>query len=94
METPSIFCIKILQILANNYNMKFTLEELTRHITSGSNVQKFTKNIDVERKNQAKLLDALILMNCEGFIFLNLNTDESLITIKGLIKVNNKIFLN
>lgn len=94
MKTRSFFLMKILHILSNPYNMSFTLEELSRLTTSISNVAKFTQDIDAERKNQAELLDALIEMNYEGYIFLDVNTDESLITIKGLIKVNNKIFLN
>jgi hypothetical protein len=94
MERPPFFFMKILHILANRYNMSFTLEELSRLTTSVSNGAKFTIDIDAERKNQAELLDALIEMDYEGYIFLNFNTDESLITIKGLIKVNNTTFLN
>lgn len=33
-------------------------------------------------------------MDYEGYIFLNSDTDESVITIKGLIKIKNKIFWN
>lgn len=63
-------------------------------MTSVSNVSKFIEDIANEREIKAKLLDALILMDSEGYIFLNSDTDESLITIKGLIKINNKIFWN
>ncbi|QOG04518.1 hypothetical protein [Flavobacterium sp. MDT1-60] len=94
MESHLSFFIKILQILADKYSMSYTLEELTKLVTSVSNVSKFTDNIVTERKNQAKLLDSLILLDYDGYIFLNSDTNESLITIKGLIKINNKILWN
>ncbi|TDO73567.1 hypothetical protein EV143_105161 [Flavobacterium chryseum] len=93
MESHLSFFTKILQILADKYSTSYTLEELTKVVTSVSNVSKFTDNI-AERENQAKLLDTLILLEYEGYIFLNSDTDESLITIKGLIKINNKILWN
>lgn len=74
--------------------MGCTFEELTKLVTSVPNVSKFDDNIAAERENQAKLLDALVFMNSEGYIFLNSDTDQSLITIKGLIIINNKILWN
>lgn len=74
--------------------MGCTFEELTKLVTSVPNVSKFDDNIAFERENQAKLLDALVFMNSEGYIFLNSDTDQSLITIKGLIIINNKILWN
>lgn len=74
--------------------MGCTFEELTKLVIPVSNVSKFTDNTAADRENQAKLLDALVLMNSEGYIFLNSDTDQSLITIKGLITVNNKILWN
>lgn len=94
METSSIIFIKILQILAGRCNMNFSLEEITALLTSVSNMSKSTEDINAQKENQSKLLDALILMDHEGYIFLNPYTDESVITIKGLIKINNKIFWN
>lgn len=94
METSSIIFIKILQILAGRYNMSFSLEEITQLITSVSNVPEFSQDINAQRENQSKLLDVLIAMDYEGYIFLNSNTDESVITLKGLIKINNKVFWN
>jgi hypothetical protein len=93
METSAIF-IKILQILAGRYNMSFSLEEITNLVTSVSNVSKFTGDMNAQKENQSKLLNVLISMDYEGYIFLNPYTDESAITIKGLIKINNKIFWN
>ena len=94
METSSIIFIKILQILAGRYNMSFSLEEITQLITSVSNVPEFSQDITAQRENQSKLLDVLIAMDYEGYIFLNSSTDESVITLKGLIKINNKVFWN
>ncbi len=74
--------------------MGCTFEELTKLVTSVPNVSKFDDDIAAERENQAKLLDALVFMNSEGYIFLNSDTDQSLITIKGLIIINNKILWN
>lgn len=94
MEPSSIFFLKILRILAGKYSMGYTFEELAKFVTAVPNISKFTDNIAAERENQAKLLDALVLMNSEGYIFLNSDTDQSLITIKGLIAINNKILWN
>lgn len=93
METSGTLFIKILHILAGKYNMSFSLEELT-NLIKASNTSKVSEGISAERKNQSKLLDTLIFMDYEGYIFLNSDTDESVITIKGLIKINNKIFWN
>ncbi|WDF58200.1 hypothetical protein PQ462_15900 [Flavobacterium sp. KACC 22758] len=94
MEPSSVFFLKILLILAGKYSMGCTFEELTKLVTSVPNVSKFDDDIAAERENQAKLLDALVFMNSEGYIFLNSDTDQSLITIKGLIIINNKILWN
>lgn len=94
MEPSSIFFIKILQVLAGKQTVGCTLEELAKLVTSVSNVSKFTDNVAAERENQAKLLDILVLMNSEGYIFLNSDTDQSLITIKGLIQIEDKILWN
>jgi len=94
MKTSSIFFTKILQVLASKYSTSFTLEELTKLVYSFPNGSQFTMDIATERQNQAKLLEILVLMNYEGYIFLNSDTDESLITIKGLIIINNKVFWN
>lgn len=59
---------------------------MTELVNAVYNVSTFTQDIATERENQAKLLDALILLDNEGYIFLNSYTDESLITIKVPIK--------
>jgi hypothetical protein len=95
METfPNLF-IKVLQILASNYGMSCTLDELTTLLTPLFNSSTvFSNNMSAEKENQAKVLDVLIHLNGQGLIFLNSTTDKSSISIKGLIKVNNKIICN
>ncbi|MBE8726368.1 hypothetical protein C4F50_15665 [Flavobacterium sp. KB82] len=59
------------------------------------NIQKtFTENISAQRENQAKILNALILLEDLGYVVLNPATDESCITIPGLIKINNTVLHN
>ena len=94
MEPSSVFFVKILRILAEKYSMGCTFEELTKLVTAVPKISKFTNNSAAERENHAKLLDALVLMNSQGYIFLNSDTDQSLITIKGLIAINSKILWN
>jgi hypothetical protein len=95
METLPTFLIKILQMLADRYGMSCTLEELTSLLTPVFNTYTPVKySLSDEKKKQARVLDALILLNNEGYIFLNSNSDESTISIKGLILVNNKVIYN
>lgn len=95
METLPIFHIKVLQMLADRYGMTCTLEELTSLLTPIFNATSLLTNSTFnEKENQARVLDALLLLNSEGHIFLNINSDESSISIKGLILVDNKVFCN
>ncbi|WP_055092511.1 hypothetical protein [Flavobacterium aquidurense] len=95
METLSIFHIKILQILAGRYDMSITLEELTSLLSPVFNSQTvFIDNMPTEKKNQVIVLDALLVLNDQGYVFLNSDTDKSCITVKGLIQINNKILCN
>jgi hypothetical protein len=94
MQTPPVFFMKILHLLAGRYFMSFTLEELAERIASFSDISKFTGEIATARENQAKLLDALILMDYQGYIFLDEDTDHIVMTIKGLIQINNTIIWN
>jgi len=75
--------------------MSYTLEELTSLLFPVFNASAtLTNHISNEIENQAKVLEALMVLNENGYIFLNAITDKSVITIKGLIKVNNIIFCN
>lgn len=95
METLPTFLVKILQILADRYGMSCTLEELTSLLTPVFNTYTLLQNsIADERKKQARVLDALLLLDKEGYIFLSSSSDESTISIKGLILVNNKVIYN
>lgn len=95
METLPIFLIKILELLADRYCMACTLEELTSLLTPVFNASTpFKESTSNENENQARVLEALLLLNKEGHIFLNSNSDQSSISIKGLLLVNNKVLCN
>ncbi|KQO28666.1 hypothetical protein ASF10_22855 [Flavobacterium sp. Leaf82] len=95
METLSTFHIKILQILAVRYGMSCTLEELTSLLTPAIDITiAFSDYISIEKEKQATVLNALIVLDNEGLIFLNSSTDKSIITIKGMIKIDNTLFCN
>jgi hypothetical protein len=95
METLPIFLVKILQMLADRYGKSCTLEELTSLLTPAfNNYVSVRDSISDEKKKQARVLDALILLNKEGYIFLSSSSDESTISIKGLILVSNKVICN
>lgn len=94
METSSYFFIRILNVLAGSYNMQITFEELAKMTYPSANISKSDDDIYAERENQAELLDALLLLDYEGLIFLNSYTDHCTITIKGLIKINSTVYWN
>lgn len=96
METLSIFHIKVLQILADRYGISCSLEELTSSLLYPvfNTPTPFKDSISNKKENQATVLNALILLNNEGHIFLNSSSNESTISLKGLILVNNKVLCN
>lgn len=95
MEASSNFFTKILQILAGRYTTSYTLDELTSLLNPATNSSvPLTYRIYIDRENQARIIEALLLLNDQGHIFLNAQTEESCITIKGLLKINNTILLN
>ncbi|MDR6764322.1 hypothetical protein J2Y38_004555 [Flavobacterium sp. 2755] len=92
---PSSISTKILQILAHRDTEGCTLEELTSLVIPAVNSPvPFTDQSSVERKNQARVLEVLIVLDDQGDIFLNSSTDRSTITIKGLIKVRSTLLCN
>ena len=94
METAALLSNKILHKLADSYWRFSTLAELTDNVSSYLNtLQPFLGNISF-KINEAKILEALIQLDNDGYIYLNPNNDESSITIKGLIKIDNKILYN
>jgi len=97
METLPLFHIKVLQILGGRYGISCNLEELASLLTSVINASATISDnmcTEKEKEKQARVLDALIVLNDEGYVFLDSTTDKTTITIKGLIKVNYTFFLN
>ena len=95
METSSHYSDSILNKLAASYPKTCTLEELTAVVIPPYNVLRtFKENIAAQRQNQAKILDALIALEDQRYIVLNPATDESCITLKGLIKINHTVLCN
>ncbi|WP_089354507.1 hypothetical protein [Flavobacterium sp. ov086] len=95
MEKSSVYFDTILGRLAGSYPGTCTLEELAVLVMPPYNILKtFKENIAVQRENHAKILDALLLLDYKRYIVLNPATDESSITLKGLIKINRIVFCN
>ncbi|QSW89638.1 hypothetical protein J0383_02200 [Flavobacterium endoglycinae] len=95
METPYVYFERILSKLAESYLGSCTLQALAPLVIPPYNVLKtFSENISVQRENQAKILDALILLEDLGYIVLDQASDESCITAKGLIQINHRILSN
>jgi len=82
MEALPLFHIKILQILAGRNTMSCTLENLTHLLTTLIDATTvIPDNMSIENEKQSRVLDALLILNDQGYIFLNSNTDRSVITI-------------
>jgi hypothetical protein len=95
LEKSSVYFDRTLSKLAKSYPGTCTLEELTLLLMPPCNVLRtFSENISAQRENHAKILDALIALEDQGYIVLNTATDESFITLKGLIKINHTVFCN
>ena len=95
MEKSSQFSTSILQILAARYYQSYTLDEIAMLINPVFNTSTIFKDQKyIERENQARIINELLLLNDEGYIFLNSKNDQSCITIKGLIKIKNIILFN
>jgi hypothetical protein len=95
LEKSSVYFDSILRKLARSYPGACTLEELASLVMPPCNVLKtFSENIAVQRENHAKILEALIALDDKGYIVLDPDTDESSITLKGLLRINNTVFSN
>lgn len=93
LETSSVYFDRVLSKLARSYPGTCPLEELASLVVLPYNILRtFRENISVQRENQAKILDALILLEDLGYIVVNPETDESSIPLKGLLKINNTVF--
>ncbi|MEP6804661.1 MAG: hypothetical protein ABI892_09065 [Flavobacterium sp.] len=80
MQLPSELSNEILKILSQNHTKTYSLEELTTNVFNSSSKSQ-------ERENQARVLDALILLESEESISLNSFTDESQINITKYLKI-------
>ncbi|SFE08488.1 hypothetical protein [Flavobacterium phragmitis] len=63
----------ILAILSENFDKHFTLEELTSLVRPSAD----NGNPDVHRLNQAEVLDQLLILDDQGLLELNPDTDRS-----------------
>lgn len=88
METSSFFFIKILYALAGRYCQNVTFEELAEMAFPSAGIPESKGSIAVERENQAALVDSLLRLERQGYIFLDSCTDSCTITLKGLIRIN------
>lgn len=83
----------ILNILAQSPEKTCPFEDLTSMVIACLN-ESLQESLFIQRSNQAKVLDALVMLDSEGLIILDSATDASIITIKGLINIRSKSFLN
>ena len=90
METKLNIFMKILNILSRNPKKSYDLEDLTSCVIPCSHQQ----NLWIQRGYQAEVLDALILLDNHGLIILDPVSDQSVITIKGLISISSITFSN
>ncbi|MFD2943265.1 hypothetical protein [Flavobacterium notoginsengisoli] len=94
MKTSAVMQ-KVLRILACSYLRSCSLEELAQRTDTA--FKSFSDDHGLpndEKHKQAVLLDALMLLDQQGLIFLDSDTDRSVITIKGLMQVNNTVLCN
>jgi hypothetical protein len=95
MDTSLDIFNKILGKLSCCYNKSCNLEELTQLVFPAYNRRDTAANrILIERKNQALILEALIILHDKGYVFFNSDEDHSYLTIKGIIKTGSKILCN
>lgn len=95
MEKLPAFHIRILQLLARSWGAGCTLEELGGLMIPVSNAGALTAgDMRSENRIQAAVLDALLILNDRGHIFLNPHTDKSTITIKGLTAIRSTMLCN
>ncbi|MDW8848949.1 hypothetical protein SD960_02500 [Flavobacterium sp. MMLR14_040] len=95
METLPLFHIQVLQLLAGKYSSGCSLEEMTSFLAPVINSQKVSGGaLCSGREFEATVLDALIVLNDKGHIFLNSGTDKSFITIKGMMAINSTVLCN
>lgn len=85
--------IEVLNILSRNPEKSYDLEDLTSFLTPRS-TEPHQQNLWIQRRDQAEVLDALIILDNHGFIIMDSVSDQSIISIKGLISVSSTTFSN
>jgi hypothetical protein len=95
METLPLFHIQVLELLAGRYGSGCSLEEMTSFLAPLINAQKVSGGAECSgREFEATVLEALLVLNDKGHIFLNSGTDKSSITIKGMMAIKSKALCN
>jgi len=93
MGTKFNIFMKILNILSRNPQKSYDLEDLTSFVMPCS-TESHQENLWIQRGYQAEVLDALIILDNHGFIIIDSVSDQSTISIKGLISVSSTTFSN
>lgn len=93
MDTKFNIFIKILNILSRNPQKSYDLEDLTSFVIPCL-TESHQQNLLIQRAYEAEVLDALIILDNHGFIIIDSVSDQSIISIKGLISVSSTTFLN
>jgi hypothetical protein len=93
MHTTFNIFEKILSIMAQNPERDYTLEDLTNLVIPYL-AELLQEDLSMEIINQAKVLEALIVLDREGLIILDSDSDKSIISMKWLINITSTSFLN
>ncbi|MFD2943254.1 hypothetical protein [Flavobacterium notoginsengisoli] len=94
METSTIIQ-KVLQVLASSYTKSCSLEELAQQVYPAFKGFEYAQGLlNAENHKQAMLLETLMLLDQQRLVFLDPETDQSAITIKGMMQVNDKVLCN
>lgn len=93
MYTTFTIFEKILSILAQNPEKHFTFEDICNFVAPYF-AKSFQEGLSIDIMNQAQVLEALIIMDSEGLIILDSDSDKSIIDLKGLINITTTRFLN
>lgn len=93
MYTKLNIFMKILNILSRNPQKSYDLEDLTSFVIPRL-TEPHQQNLWIQRGYQAEVLDALIILDNHGFIIIDSVSDQSIISIRGLISVSSTTFSN
>lgn len=88
-ENPFQFFDNILRELSKDYNKTFTVNELTDLVLP---IKTF-ENISEKEDNMSAVLNALMFLNNEGLVALDIEKGLTFINTKGFIKIKTKGFV-